>query len=202
MKHLIIVIYVHCYIYKWIGNLSVIKKSWRILHFQLGEAQLKGLLERVNEQTQKTTTVKVCRHKLYLIPPKKMRRFLMEFSRAAFNSGVCPEQMVELSGLVELPVVELKVAIVHIHIQYSLRSLGVILKILGKSSVHIFKYQNTRKYHTFIISVWQKAGSFRRLRRWLLIAETWVPWCYLSQIAAYMYRSLFVLWWMQLCPNH
>ena len=30
------------------------------VHFQLGEEQLKGLLERVNEQTQKTTTVKVC----------------------------------------------------------------------------------------------------------------------------------------------
>ena len=34
--------------------------------FQLGEAQLKGLLERVNEQTQKTTTVKV-RIFLYII---------------------------------------------------------------------------------------------------------------------------------------
>ena len=35
--------------------------------FQLGETQLKGLLERVNEQTQKTTTVKV-RIFLYVLP--------------------------------------------------------------------------------------------------------------------------------------
>ena len=30
-----------------------------VILFQLGETQLKGLLERVSEQTQKTTTVKV-----------------------------------------------------------------------------------------------------------------------------------------------
>ena len=48
-----------------------------------------------------------------------------------------PEQMIELIGSIELPVVELSCA--DCHIQYSLsRSLGVILNTLDKIYVHTY----------------------------------------------------------------